>query len=207
MFRPCLPRPLGGVFRISATAISRRSCGRSAPWRCSAASGSSSRDPSWRAVAFAVTAAALALLARPLREPRLWLAGWGFATATARDPVVLAGVWIVDDAEPTRFAIAALAAAAALVVLSALAWGDEAGAISSRSPGRPRSWPLILGEAFLVGGGPATAFVAALTGALSRSWPAPLHEQRLWWAGARRLGHERRGPRVVTPPWHFVMRP
>ena len=33
------------------------------------------RDPTWRAVAYSVTAAGLGLLSRPLREQRLWFAG------------------------------------------------------------------------------------------------------------------------------------
>ena len=43
---------------------------------------------------------------------------------------------------------------------------------------------LIVGEAFLLGGGPTTAFVVALTGAAVALLTTPLREERLWWAGA-----------------------
>ena len=44
------------------------------------------RDATWRAVAYAVTAAALGVLSRLLREQRLWLAGWIVACGTAFAP-------------------------------------------------------------------------------------------------------------------------
>ena len=143
------------------------------------------RDATWRAVAFAVTAAVLALLSRPLREQRLWLAGWfvGWGTAFVTI-VVLAGIWAIDGAEPTRYAIAGLAAATALLVVSALAWGDTARRDLVTVAWATGILSLILGEAFLVGGGSATAFVVALTGAFVALLTTPLHEERLWWAGA-----------------------
>ena len=53
------------------------------------------RDATWRAVAFAVTAAVLGLLSRPLREQRLWLAGWIVGCGTAFVTIViLAAIWM-----------------------------------------------------------------------------------------------------------------
>ena len=101
------------------------------------------RDATWRAVAYAVTAAVLGVLSRLLREQRLWLAGWIVAVGTAFvSIVVLAGIWVLDDAEPMRYAIAALATAAALAGRSVHSPGvTRRAAISSPSPGRPRSSP------------------------------------------------------------------
>ena len=66
---------------------------------------------------------------------------------------------------------------------------------------------LILGEAFLVGGGPATAFVVALTGAFVALLATPLHEERLWWAGAAVVSVTSLAVLcLVTPPSHFVDR-
>ena len=97
------------------------------------------RDATWRAVAFAVTAAVLGLLSRPLREQRLWLAGWLVGCATAFVTIIaLAGIWLFDDAEPMRYAIAGSRAPLRSSSLAALAWGDRLAAISSRSPGQPR---------------------------------------------------------------------
>ena len=70
------------------------------------------------------------------------------------------------------------------MVLCALAWGDEARRDLVTVAWATAILSLILGEAFLVGGGPATAFVVALTGASVALLAAPLHEERLWWAGA-----------------------
>ena len=135
------------------------------------------RDATWRAVAFAVTAALLGLLSRILREQRLWLAGWIVACGTAFAAiVVLTGVWVFDGAEPMRYAIAGLATAAALAVLCALAWGDKARRDLVTVAWATAILALILGEAFLVGGGPATAFTVALTGAFVGLLAAPLSE-------------------------------
>jgi len=118
---------------------------------------------------------------------------------------VLAGVWVFDDAEPMRYAIAALAAAAALAVLCALAWSDKARRDFVTVAWATAILAVILGEAFLVGGGPATAFVVALTGASVALLTAPLHEERLWWAGAAVVSVTSLVVLcVVTPPSHFV---
>ena len=164
------------------------------------------RDATWRAVAFAVTAAVLGLLSRPLREQRFWLAGSIVAFGTAFvSIVVLAGIWAIDGAEPMRYAIGALAAAAALLVVSALAWGDNARRDLVTVAWATGILSLILGEAFLVGGGPATAFVVALTGAFIALLTTPLHEERLWSAGATVVSVTSLAVLcLVTPPSHFV---
>ena len=164
------------------------------------------RDATWRAVAFAVTAAVLGLLSRPLREQRLWLAGWIVGWGRHSSPIVaLAGIWAIDGAEPMRYAIAGLAAAAALLVVSALAWGDTARRDLVTVAWATAILSLILGEAFLVGGGPATAFVVALTGAFIALLTTPLHEERLWWAGAAVVSVTSLAVLcLVTPPSHFV---
>ena len=116
---------------------------------------------------------------------RLWLAGWGLAAATALVTVaVLAVLWLDHGAEPARAAIAALGVAVALSVVCALAW-----TVPARRDLVTAAWSaalvsLIFGEAFLLGGGPATAFAAALTGGNVVLLAAPLREERIWWAGA-----------------------
>jgi uncharacterized membrane protein len=164
------------------------------------------RDATWRAVAFSVTAAVLGILSRPLRERRLWFAGWivGWGTALVTT-VILAAIWIIDDAEPMRYAIAGLAATAALVVVGALAWGDAMRRDLVTVAWATAILSLILGEAFLVGGGPAAAFVVALTGAFVALLATPLREERLWWAGAAVVSVTSLAVLcVVTPPSHFV---
>jgi hypothetical protein len=64
---------------------------------------------------------------------------------------------------------------------------------------------VIAGEAFLTGGGTATAFVVALTGASVALLTMPLHEQRLWWAGAVVVSATSAVVvAVITPPSHFI---
>ena len=100
------------------------------------------RDATWRAVAFAVTAAVLGLLSRMLREQRLWLAGWIVACGTAFAAiVVLTGVWVLDGAEPMRYAIAASRRRRPSRSSARSRGVTRRAAISSRSPGRPRSSP------------------------------------------------------------------
>ena len=61
------------------------------------------QDPTWRAVAFGVTAALLAVLAQPLGESRLWFAGWGLALATAAGVMLWsAPPWELVDSRPLR---------------------------------------------------------------------------------------------------------
>ena len=123
-------------------------------------------DLVWRSVAFAATAALIGLLARPLRESRLWEAAWGIALGVGLTTIAaLAWAWVWDGAEPARYAIAPLTAVAALALLSALSWR-----ISARRDRITAAWAtaivaLIFGEAFLVGGGQPVAILAALTGA------------------------------------------
>ena len=84
------------------------------------------QDPTWRAVAFAVTAAVLAVLADPLRESRLWFAGWGLGIATVAGAVGWgAAPWSLVDDQPVRLAVGPLAAAVALGVVAGLAWRDR----------------------------------------------------------------------------------
>jgi uncharacterized membrane protein len=164
------------------------------------------RDATWRAVVFAITAAVLGLLSRVLREQRLWLAGWIVACGTAfAAVVVLTGIWVLDGAEPMRYAIAGLAAAAALAVLCAIAWGDKARRDLVTVAWATAILALILGEAFLVDGGPVTAFIVALTGAFVGLLAAPLSEKRLWWAGAAVVSVTSLVVLcLITPPSNFV---
>ena len=164
------------------------------------------RDATWRAVAFSVTAAALGLLSLPLRERRLWLAGWGVGSGTGFVTVTLLGaIWAIDGADPARHAIAALGVVIALVTICALAWGEK-----ERRDLVTVAWAValgsvIVGEAFFLGGGGATAFVVALTGAAVATATAPLHEQRLWWAGAIVVSATSAFVvALLTPPSHFL---
>jgi hypothetical protein len=164
------------------------------------------RDATWRAVVFAVTATLLGLLSRILREQRLWLAAWIVACGTAFAAIiVLTGVWVLDGAEPMRHAIAGLATAASLAVLCALAWRDRVRRDVVTVAWATAILALILGESFLVDGGPATAFIVALTGAFVALLAAPLREKRLWWAGAAVVSVTSLAVLwVITPPSNFV---
>lgn len=164
-------------------------------------------DLVWRSVAFAVTATFLAGLARPLREARLWTAGWGLGLATALGTVaVLAERWSVEGAEPRRYALAALSASVSLVWVSFLSWRD---------PGRRNlvelAWAaglvaLLVGEAFLVGGGRLAACLFALTGGAVALLAALLSDRRLWWAGAIVTGATTAAVIVtIVPPAQFLL--
>jgi len=164
------------------------------------------QDVTWIAVAFAATAGVVAALERPLREPRLWLAGWVLASGTAFvTSLVLAGNWLSYGPEPARYAIAAFGAAAAVSVVCGLAWR-----VSARRDLITGAWgvgvvTLILGEAFVLGGGPSTAFAAALTGGAVALLTVPLREERLWWAGAVVVSVTSAAVLVLlTPPTHFL---
>ena len=109
------------------------------------------RDATWRAVAYAVTAAVLGLLSRPLREQRLWLAGW----------IVACGTGIRHDRRARRGLGARRRRADALRdrrprdrrrrsrSICALAWGDRARRDLVTVAWATAILSLIFGEAFL----------------------------------------------------------
>jgi hypothetical protein len=164
------------------------------------------QDGTWIVVAFAVTASVVAALARPFHAQRLWLAGWVIAVGTALTMLaVLAVLWVSDGAEPVRYAIAALSGAAALAAVSALAWGQEARRGLVTGAWAAAIVSLIFGEAFLLGGGPPTAFASALTGGAVALLTMPLREERLWWAGAVVVSVTSAAVfALLTPPTHFL---
>ena len=99
------------------------------------------RDATWRAVAYAITAAVLGLLSRLLKERRFWFAGAAVGSSTALVTILaLAAVWAIDGAEPTRYAIAGLAAMAALASSAPSPGATRRGGTSSPSAGRWRSF-------------------------------------------------------------------
>ena len=165
------------------------------------------RDATWRAVAYAVTAAVLGLLSRPLREQRLWLAGWIVACGTGIVTIVaLAGIWCarrgradaLRDRRPRDHGVPR---------------GDKCACVGRQGAPRPRHCrmgdrdPLPDHRRGLPrGGGPATAFVVALTGAGVALLAAPLVEERLWSAGAAVVSVTSLAVLcLVTPPSHFAI--
>ena len=79
-----------------------------------------------RSVVIAVTALAVAALARPLRESRLWLAGGSLAlSTTAIVLLVQVQPWLADGEIARRLAIASGVCAASLFGVAALVWGSE----------------------------------------------------------------------------------
>ena len=99
------------------------------------------QDPTWRAVAFAATAAALALLEKLLAEARFWFAGWGLALGTAAG-VGLGGRPAVDARRPQPARPASALLLRRQLSSSSPGWrGVRApAAISSRAPGARDRW-------------------------------------------------------------------
>ena len=164
------------------------------------------KEATWRAVAYSITATAVASLAKPLREPRLWVAGWCLALGTGVITLtVLSEQWIFDGPEPRLYALAALAVAAALAAVSAFAWTAPASRELVTVGWVAGLVALIFGEAFILGGGSRTAFAAALSGGVVALLTAPLREQRLWWGGAAVVSVASAAVLIlVTPVAHFV---
>ena len=151
-----------------AIAISRRSCGRSVQSRSSAASGSS--------------CATRRGAPSPTRSPRPSSAcspgrcassGSGSPAGSSRSgrhsSPSSRSPGSGPSTAPSRCATRSPASRPRppSLVVCALAWGDKARRDLVTVAWATAILPLILAEAFLVGGGPATAFVVALTGALS----------------------------------------
>ena len=143
---------------------------------------------------------------RAAGESRLWIAGWGLGIATAAGAVGWGAVpsALVDD-QPERLAVGPLAAAVALGVVAGLAWSDRA-----RRDYVTCAWgaglvALLDAEAFLIQDLTLIAVAFALTAALVAVLAAPLHEERLWWAGTVVVSVTSVAVLVLlTPPTHFL---
>jgi uncharacterized membrane protein len=139
-------------------------------------------DPVWRAAAIAATSVAVAALASPLEEERLWLAGWALAVATSATVLLVQVQPWVETELPRKLALATGAGALAALAVAALRWGE-----ARRRDLVTALWVVgLLGvlatERVLVADDVWLAVVVAATAAAVAALARPLREERIWLA-------------------------
>jgi len=146
-------------------------------------------DPVWRTVVVAATAFALGALASPLRESRLWLAGWALLLASSAVALLaLVQPWLSEGELDRRTAIASTALAVVAFGLAALVWGRDRWRDLSTVMWAAGLLLVLATERVVIDDLRLTAFVIALTGTLPMLAARPLREPRLWLAGSVVVG-------------------
>jgi hypothetical protein len=159
------------------------------------------------AVVLAATALSVAALARPLHEMRLWLAGGALALATtATVALVQAPAWLPHEEIGRRFALSSAACALALLGVAALVWGESRWRDLATCSWAAGTLAVLATERILLDDWRATAFGAALTGALLGLLAAkPLREPRLWSGGVVVVAAATVSVMgLLTPPSHLL---
>jgi uncharacterized membrane protein len=164
-------------------------------------------DSLWVPVVVSATALAAGVLARPLREMRLWLAGGSLALVTTA--IVLPAQvqpWLPEGEIELRLAIPSAACMLALFSLAGLVWGRDRWRDLSTVAWAGGVVALLATERVLLDDWRVTAVAVVLTGAALALAAHPLGEQRLWSAGCVIAG----ATTVIvigllTPPSHLLV--
>ncbi len=162
-------------------------------------------DPTARAVVIAATGLALGVLARLVREVRLWLAGGAVVLLTTAVSLLFhVQPWLEEGELDLRLALASGACALAAFGLAALVWRDEGLRDLSTILWSVGIVAVLATERVLVDDLRWTAFVIALTGAMLAALARPLGEARLWLAGGVVTGVTTIAVLLtLTPPSHL----
>jgi uncharacterized membrane protein len=163
-------------------------------------------DSVWRAVAIAATSLGVGVLARPLAESRLWLAGSSLLLLTTA-AVLLGQVqpWRNEGELELRLALASAACGLAAFGLAALVWR-----IDRWRDLRTVVWAyglvaLLATERVVFDDWRATGLAAALTGGALALLARPLDEPRVWLGGAIVVGVTTLATLAfLTPASHFL---
>jgi len=164
-------------------------------------------DSAWLAAVVAATAVAVAALASPLREERLWLAGGALAVATT-GIVLLVQVqpWLEAAELSRRLAIATAAGTLSTFAVAALRWAEVRWRDLVTVLWAAGILALLATERVLLGDVRATAIAFALTGGALALLAHPLREERVWTAGATVVGITLVVTLVEwTPPSHLFV--
>ena len=164
-------------------------------------------DAVWRTVTVAATAFAVGALARPLREARLWLAGWSLALVTSAVSLIAqVQPWLGEGELARREVLASGACMLAALGLAALVWREQRWRDLATVIWVDGIILLLATERLLLDDWRATGFVVALTGAGLVLLAGPLGESRLWLAGAAVVGVTTITTiTLLTPPSHFFV--
>jgi uncharacterized membrane protein len=163
-------------------------------------------DPTARGAVVVFTALGVGVLARPLQELRLWLAGSALGICTtAIILLVLVQPWLDDIGIGRVAALASGACTVALFGLAALVWGRERWRDLATVVWSVGVVALLVTERVVLDDWRTTATAVVLTGASLALAAQPLRELRLWNAGCVIVGATTvLVIGLLTPPSHLL---